>query len=226
MTLLPKTWFCHNDSTNLRCVESLFISSVSQLSCDSYSTSLLYREATDALGWTALHHASFKGHLDCIKILLKNGANIQCKTNDNQTCLHLASEKGHTDVVKILLEKGANIQIKTNDEDTCLHLAIKHGHIYIVQILAQNKWLIAEKNKDKFSPLGLATKLNHIEVVNCLLQLGVEFEVQNRFLGDTPLHIAAENGFFEITDSLIASGANINSKSKKGILNYFVLIYH
>ncbi len=152
---------------------------------------------------------------------MEKGANIQSKTNDNQTCLHLASEKGHTDVVKILLEKGANIQSKTNDEDTCLHLAIKHGHIDVVQILAQNKWLIAEQNKDKFFPLGLATKVNHIEVVNYLLQLGVEFEVQNRFLGDTALHIAAENGFFEITDSLIASGANINSKSKKGYSQLF-----
>jgi ankyrin repeat protein len=155
---------------------------------------------------------------------LENGANIQCKTNDNQTSLHLASEKGHTDVVKILLEKGANIQSKTNDEDTCLHLAIKHGHIDIVQILAQNKWLISEKDKRDFFPLGLATKSNHIEVVHCLLQLGVELEVPNSGLENAALHIAAENGLFEIAESLIATGANINSISKDGYSQLFCII--
>jgi ankyrin repeat protein len=156
---------------------------------------------------------------------LENGANIQCKTNDNQTCLHLASEKVHTDVVKILLEKGANIQSKTNDEDTCLHLAIKHGHIDVVRILAQNKWLISEKDKRDFFPLGLATKSNHIEVVHCLLDLGTELEVLNTYLGNTALHIASENGFFEIAESLIANGANINSKSKAGYSQLFFLYF-
>ena len=155
---------------------------------------------------------------------MDNGANVGSKTNDNRACLHLASEKGHTNVVKILLEKGANIQSKTNDEDTCLHLAIKHGHIDIVQILAQNKWLIAEKNKDNFFALGLATKLNHIELVNCLLQLGVELEALNSYLDGTALHIAAENGLFEIAESLIASGANINSISKDGYSQLFCII--
>jgi ankyrin repeat protein len=156
---------------------------------------------------------------------LENGASIQCKTNENQTCLHLASEKGHTDVVKILLENGANIKIKTKDKETCLHLATKHGHTDVVKILAQNKWLISEKDKREFFPLGLATKLNHIEVVNCLQELGAELEVLNSYLGNTALHIASENGHLEIAESLIANGANINSKSKAGYSQLFFLYF-
>ena len=38
--------------------------------------------------------------------------------------------------------------------------------------------------------------------------------------GDTPLHIAAENGHTEIASLLIGSGADIHSKDKVSILVY------
>ena len=46
--------------------------------------------------------------------------------------------------------------------------------------------------------------------------------------GNTPLHIAAENGCTEIASLLIGNGADTNSKNKVSILVYICnyMIYH
>lgn len=45
--------------------------------------------------------------VDTIKVLLKNGADVNVKTKNGQTPLTLATEKGRKDVVKLLQKSGA-----------------------------------------------------------------------------------------------------------------------
>ncbi len=123
------------------------------------------------------------------------------------------------------MDNGANVGSKTNDNQTCLHLASEKGHTDVVQILGQNKWLISEKSKDNFVALGLATKSNHIGVVNCLLDLGAELEETSSHQQHTALHIAAENGVFEIAETLIARGAKVDSSSKYRYSQYNYVIF-
>ena len=75
-------------------------------------------------GNTSLILASQKGHLEVIKYLHKNGANIEAKTDtiskisfiNGSTSLNMASFIGHLEVVKYLHKKGANIGAKNNDK--------------------------------------------------------------------------------------------------------------
>ena len=48
-------------------------------------------------GWTALHYASAKGHLQIVKLLLRH-------KNTDQTAILLACHFGHAEVVQALLE--------------------------------------------------------------------------------------------------------------------------
>lgn len=78
-------------------------------------------------GRASLHLASYQGHLDIVKLLLKHGANVTATTaareqagapertpvltllpQEDWTALHAASDKGHAEVVKLLLENGAD----------------------------------------------------------------------------------------------------------------------
>lgn len=52
------------------------------------------RNARDCEGWTPLHCASSKGHLDCAKELLRNGAQTDAQTKDGKTPLFLAAAAG------------------------------------------------------------------------------------------------------------------------------------
>ena len=59
---------------------------------------------------TALCVSSENGHLDIVKYLVENGADINkysyhLNNEDNVTCL--ASENGHLEIVKYLVENGA-----------------------------------------------------------------------------------------------------------------------
>lgn len=57
----------------------------------------------DADGQTPLHYASACGHADCCKILLKYGANIELKDNDEQSCLDVAAD---AEIKQLLLSSG------------------------------------------------------------------------------------------------------------------------
>ena len=64
--------------------------------------------ATDKWNKTPLHEATWKGHIEVVKVLLAGGADGNAK-NNNSTPLHLASYYGHTEVVKVLLAGGVNV---------------------------------------------------------------------------------------------------------------------
>jgi Ankyrin repeats (3 copies) len=55
-------------------------------------------------GMTALHLASFNGHLEIVKYLLQNGnANVEAKENDGWTALHWASRYGNLAILGFLV---------------------------------------------------------------------------------------------------------------------------
>ena len=87
---------------------------------------------------TALHLASSRGHLDIVRLLLTEGADITIADNDGMTALHWASSRGHLDIVRLLLTEGADITIADNNGRTALILASRNGHIDIANCL--RKW--------------------------------------------------------------------------------------
>jgi hypothetical protein len=66
---------------------------------DGVSTS---REATDALGQTALMKAAANGHLDCVKQFLNNSTKLNARDKQGRSALMLAAFNGHPAVVEAL----------------------------------------------------------------------------------------------------------------------------
>ena len=173
--------------------------------------------------WTALHFASQEGHLEVIKLLLENGANInaQVKWGDEEdekyeTALQLASMKGHLEVVKLLLENGANPNIQGENDDqyvhSALHSASEEGHLKVVKLLLENGANINMKEPLGWTALHYA--YNNLEMVKLLIKNGADVNIEDED-GRTPLHSASQEGHLEVIKLLLENGADINAQVKQ-----------
>lgn len=128
-------------------------------------------------GLTALHRASFSGHLRVTIDLLHAGAPIEARTDLGSTPLHLAAEFGFPEVMKALFDAGANIDCRSTDGSTPLYLAAAFGHLNAVRELLRvgaDPMVKTMVEWGEIVPLDMAAHDGHSEVVRELIQqLGV-----------------------------------------------------
>lgn len=107
-------------------VESLLRKGHDPNQVDAYGYSALTKG-----GSTALHRASYHGHLQCVCLLLNSGADSTLADSDGKTALHKAAENGHQEVCKILLKKTpCLLEAKDIHGKTALECALpKHPHM-------------------------------------------------------------------------------------------------
>lgn len=55
----------------------------------------------------ALYGAAYDGHLDLVKKLIADGADVEAEASDEPTALHCAAMNGHLEVCKVLVAAGA-----------------------------------------------------------------------------------------------------------------------
>ncbi|WP_231970011.1 ankyrin repeat domain-containing protein [Polynucleobacter necessarius] len=93
----------------------------------------------DHIGWTALHYASAKGHLDVAQYLLLNGASVDSLSPGNTTPLMMAVQSGNEALVKLLLDKGADLQIRNAVGLSAIDIAVIYDKPWIVDGLS-SRW--------------------------------------------------------------------------------------
>ena len=85
-------------------------------------------------GWTALHYATVKNSEKMIKLLIKNGADINIGDEKRgQTPLRFAAMTGKKEAVELLLANGANRHKKDINNKTALQLASNKTIIELLQ---------------------------------------------------------------------------------------------
>jgi len=99
---------------------------------------------------TELIIASVKGNIDIVKILIKNGADINAASPTKETALMYAAMRGNKDVVEILIKNGADINIKDTHGNTALIYAarnITRNNDDIVELLIKSGADVPDFNK-------------------------------------------------------------------------------
>uniref|UniRef100_W5N931 Protein phosphatase 1, regulatory subunit 27b n=1 Tax=Lepisosteus oculatus TaxID=7918 RepID=W5N931_LEPOC len=61
-------------------------------------------------GMAALHEAVLAGNLECVKLLVKYGADIHQRDEEGWTPLHIACSDGHPHIARYLLSLGASVE--------------------------------------------------------------------------------------------------------------------
>lgn len=62
------------------------------------------QERNATTGWVALHEAAFRGHVDCVKVLLQLNAPLRPRTPEEDTPKELATRYKQREVVELLGE--------------------------------------------------------------------------------------------------------------------------
>ncbi|KAF7257394.1 hypothetical protein EG68_05665 [Paragonimus skrjabini miyazakii] len=88
----------------------------------------------DQYGFSPLHFAAYRGHVDCIQILLIHTPSERLRGNI-YTPLHCAAQNGHQQCLKLLLDKFGESHICTKDAHgrTALHIAALSNQVICLE---------------------------------------------------------------------------------------------
>ena len=91
------------------------------------------------IGWTPLHYACARGHLEVAQYLLANGAIVDALSPGNTTPLMMAVQSGNEALVKLLLDKGADLQLRNSQGFTAIDIALIYEKPWIAEGLS-SRW--------------------------------------------------------------------------------------
>lgn len=115
---------------------------------------VLQRKAQiDHIGWTPLHYACARGHLDVAQFLITNGATIDSLSQGNTTPLMMAVQSGNEVLVKLLLDKGADLQLRNSQGLSAIDIAVIYAKPWIAEGLL-SRWQKLYKQSYKW-PKGV-----------------------------------------------------------------------
>ena len=110
-------------------------------------------------GMTLLNFAASKGHIQCVKLLIKFGAEVDFPELDGWTPLHCAVLDGYVECVKLLLNQGANVDTPNQERWTPLNTAVRSHQIECVRLLLKHGADVDIPNKYGQTPLMIAANI-------------------------------------------------------------------
>ena len=164
---------------------------------------------------TPMHVATRRGQLNALRLLHKNGADVDARNANHETPLAVASSVGQLNVVSWLIDSGAEVNSRCDAGWTPLHRASQYGHLRIVRLLLDHGAKVNVKEQGRWTPLHLASYNGYLEIVHLLLERGADIHAQN-FCGWTPLRAASASGHFMITQLLSEYGAHEDTEVTGG----------
>lgn len=166
---------------------------------------------------TPLCIATQEGHLEIVKVLLKNNANIN-HVGKKKTPLLIAAKNGNIDIVNYLLNNGADVnQANLAGKTTPLTAAIMGGHIEVVKLLL-NKYKAKINNiaDNTFSPLTTAVSNKNLAIIKELLDHGADPNEKDKF-GLTPFISSCLHGDMEIVKPFLNHKTNVLEEAENGL---------
>lgn len=171
---------------------------------------------------TPLQWAAYTGHEGLVRLLLRNGADINFHPAKEDvkmltTALHLAAEIGNEDVVKLLLTNGADPSVRSLlDGTTALHWGVHSRSQPVVRLLLENGADPSAQDDTGKTPLHWGARNGDEILVTQMLEKGADLGVQDILDGATALHWAASMGQEGMVGLLLEKGADIAARDHDG----------
>lgn len=196
---------------------------------DATAIDLLLRAGANAnavnrYGVPPLALACTNASAPAVKRLLEAGADANAAQNGGESMLMLAARSGNPEVVKLLLARGAKVDTRERLGQTALMWAANEGHTAVVKELLAAGASLEPTIESGYPAIYFAVRGGHLETVKTLLAAGARVNAMilppakptarrgsaPRARGITPLHLAVQNGHFELAIALVDMGADPN----------------
>ncbi|KAJ5556370.1 hypothetical protein N7494_000285 [Penicillium frequentans] len=173
--------------------------------------------APDLEGYTALHHAASRGHIEICQLLCSSKKiKVDALSRFQRTPLWLAASNGHEEVVSLLAEKQADIETKDVFlHQTPLSRAAEMGHDVVVELLLGKGAELESQDAGGRTPLSCAVEQCHETTIELLLENGANLNTKDLDITDF-LIWATEKGFMGIVRLFCRNTADLNIKDKSG----------
>ena len=162
--------------------------------------------------------AAEHGLLDVLRALWGKGANVNANEAD-VTALHMAIARKQRTVALYLINEapGLDMDAPISGGNTPLMLATAHRLVDVLRALVAKDANVNAKNEQGFSALHLAISEKQRAAALYLINEapGVDIDAPESS-GTTPLMLAAAHGLVGVLRALVAKGANVNAKNKRG----------
>eukprot|EP00878_Enallax_costatus_P016912 GHUV01017754.1.p1 GENE.GHUV01017754.1~~GHUV01017754.1.p1 ORF type:complete len:411 (+),score=140.65 GHUV01017754.1:1100-2332(+) len=188
------------------------------------------------MGQTALHIAALWGNKETIKVLIDNGADVNCTNSRGTTPLHFAAaaKKDALGACQLLLARGADpnkqdlfgylpyeqaegpgVRVLLGGPDQRLFDHAAEGRVEELQQLLDSGAVKSLKVTDNEGNhcLNLAIRNNQMPVVQLLLSVDPELASLPDMTANTPLHCACEAGNSTLVQQLLQTDTDINMQN-------------
>jgi ankyrin repeat protein len=134
--------------------------------------------ATDSRSWTPLHWASCNDHLDIVRVLVNNGADVHIRDSSQWTPLFWTALRGNVEATQLLLDHGADHMMQDIHGSTPLHWAAYSGNEDVVRVILDTHRLktnhlhevvlVNAMDVSGNTPLGISAQVQHMKVFDVL----------------------------------------------------------
>ena len=169
-------------------------------------------------GCTPLHIVARGGKLNMVKLLLKNGAEINARNIEHMTPLQFLLLNGLYDdekkeIAKYLIEQGADVNLVDEKMKSLLHFAVYRGYFDVAKCMVRNGANVNAKDCNNVTPLHELFMyrfyiFGDINIfIEFLVQNGAHVNAQDKW-GFAPIHFAIRKGYIHELRQLLKLGAD------------------
>ncbi|CAF0912420.1 unnamed protein product [Rotaria sordida] len=185
----------------------------------------------DAFGSTALHEASYFGHDDIVRLLIKAGAHVLARDTDGATALHKAAASNRPSTLLILITEGFADYEERNYTNhwVPLHEAAFHNSTACVQVLLDCGAPLRPRTDQGKTPLELAEEVKSDESISLLREYKISPAESNRIdwlHNETTFDRLAAKQLIESIKTGQRNGMFVVRHSSKNLQNYALTIYN
>jgi len=163
-----------------------------------------------------LADAVMRGDSAGLRVLLKQGADVNEVQGDGMTALHWAASRGNLAATRMLVSAGARLDpVTRNGNYTPLHLAAQNGRAEAVKaLLAAGANVNATTSSGGASALHFAASSGDAATVDALVDKGASVNVRESAFSQTPLMWAAAANRVSAITALIKRGADVEAETR------------
>lgn len=173
-------------------------------------------DLADRRGRTALMVAASKGDAILLRRLLELGADVDRRNLGGGTALMFAAQYDKAAAAGLLLERGARIDLQAAKGWTALMIAALKGSDDVIDVLLEKGADPNIRDVQGFTPLMRAVAENRDGAVQRLLSSNRVKVNATDERGIGALHLAAAAGRLQITQLLLARGADADQRDGDG----------